>query len=271
MYSNTKDAKVTILQVATIPAVLETINVSKSNRMFDEFSFQVAGFASVAISSTAVNTLNGGFETAGATPPAGLNWAETLQGGAAIAQVTENRVGSLGTNSLQMTVGANGVLVAAIQQTVLVPGHSYTFSIWVKGAAGGEKLQVFSQSTMILEILCTTSFVLHSITFTAGANDTTLILMSKSHISNNNAVITLDDVTLIDNTGFMRAPTDLDAFLEASLDGVNWTSIQAVTEADHGVIKYVSGKLVQMFRARVSAITTADEVTDNVQVNCIAS
>ena len=51
------------------------------------------------------------------------------------------------------------------------------------------------------------------------------------------------------------APTTLTAALEQSLDGTNWTSVQAITQANNNTVLYVADKLTQMLRINVTALT----------------
>lgn len=55
--------------------------------------------------------------------------------------------------------------------------------------------------------------------------------------------------------GTGAAPTTLTAALEGSIDGVNWTPLQALAQTDDGVIKTVTQKFVTMFRINVTALT----------------
>ena len=55
--------------------------------------------------------------------------------------------------------------------------------------------------------------------------------------------------------GTGAAPTTLTAALEGSIDGANWTSLQAIAQTDDGVLKFVAQKLVTMYRINVTALT----------------
>lgn len=55
--------------------------------------------------------------------------------------------------------------------------------------------------------------------------------------------------------GTGAAPTTLTAALEGSLDGTNWTSIQAITQANDGTVLYVADKLTQYVRINVTALS----------------
>jgi len=265
MYSNTKDLKAIISKPVTAIGVVETIDLSGENRMFDEWAFQIAGFATKVIDAV---TLNGGFETAGGGgADVFADWAETAQGSTALSQ--DAVVFHSGANSCKIVVDAVGTFVGAVDQDVMTAGKSYTLTLWAIGAVGGEVLEVYSQGTLVGTFTLTAAWAQYSTAFVADAAK--LIIMTKADAVNNGATVNIDDVVLSDVAGFMRAPTDFAGTLELSLDGVNWTSIQSVTEADQGVIKYLSSKLSQRFRVNVSAITTADSVTDAVYVNVIAS
>lgn len=69
--------------------------------------------------------------------------------------------------------------------------------------------------------------------------------------------------------GTGAAPTTLTAALEGSIDGVIWTSLQAVTQANDGVLLFVAQKLVRAIRLNVTALTLGG--ASNVVLQFVAS
>lgn len=59
------------------------------------------------------------------------------------------------------------------------------------------------------------------------------------------------------------APTTLTAALEQSLDGTNWTSVQAIVQGNNNTVLYVTDKLTQMLRLNVSALTLGSATSVN--------
>jgi hypothetical protein len=88
---------------------------------------------------------------------------------------------------------------------------------------------------------------------TTGAVTTTgVVANSTVDVSKENRL--MDEFTVVAK-GTVAAPTTLTAALEGSLDGVNWSSIQAITQANDGAPLYVAQKLVQFLRINVTALT----------------
>ena len=266
MYANTKDKLAKISKAATAIAVLETVDASSSNRLFDEFAFQIAGRATKLINGT---LLNGGFETAGGGgADVFANWTEAVAGTTAISQSSGAGEFHSGTKGCKIVLDVTHS-AASVKQSVLTIGRTYTVKFWAKGVAGGEKLDVVNNTTVKAEVTLTTSWAQYSTTFIAA--HAVVGIATANDAANNSATVYIDDVEVSDVNGFYRAPTDFTADLEVSMDGSNWTSIKQVTEADHGVVKFVVDILVNRFRVNVSAITTNDSTTDDVFVNVFAS
>jgi hypothetical protein len=91
------------------------------------------------------------------------------------------------------------------------------------------------------------------ITF-ASANITGTGVVAGSTIDLRGTNRMIDRVAVMTH-GNAVAPTTLTAALEQSLDGTNWTSVQAITQANNNTVLYVSDKLTQMLRINVSALT----------------
>ena len=270
MYANHKDAEIRgAFSVSATGAISESLmDLRNSNRICDEFSVMAAGYGTKQISPTAQN---GGFETVGGGgADVFADWVETVQGGTVISQTAVAGQFHSGTKAMKIVVDANGNLVGAVEQdTVMVIGQQYRVTLWAKGAAGGETIQVFSQGTLRGEFILTNAYALYDTgLFTTDAIK--LIVMTKANAVNDAAELYIDDITLLSTTAFERTPTNLAADLEASLDGVHWTSIKAIAETDNGDILISAFVPVQNFRFNVTALTLVD-ATDYVTFSILAT
>ena len=86
----------------------------------------------------------------------------------------------------------------------------------------------------------------------AAITTTGVIALSVTDLTSENRM--LDEFTVVAK-GTGAAPTTLTAALEGSIDGVLWSSLQAITQANDGVPLYVAQKLVQALRINVTALT----------------
>ena len=106
-------------------------------------------------------------------------------------------------------------------------------------------------------------------TFTAAF--TTLTIQSAAVTANISATMNIDDLVLTDVVGFSRIPTTLTGTLDVSLDGVYWTTIQALTQAGDGVVYLLTGKATQIWRVNITVFTKSGDASDYVTVSILGA
>lgn len=98
------------------------------------------------------------------------------------------------------------------------------------------------------------SFVSANITGTGVVAGSTLDLRGSNRM--------IDRVAVMYH-GNAVAPTTLAAALEQSLDGTNWTSVQAIVQGNNNTVLYVADKLTQMIRFNVTTLTLGSATSIN--------
>ena len=271
MYANVKDTKIggsfnvtTIGQVAGASGDIHT-----TNRIVEQFSVQVKGYGYTVIGYvTAI--LNGGFETAGGGgADVFASWTESHAGTSAISQdaVVYHAAGG-GAKSMKIVTDVSNS-PADVAQTVMTPGKQYTVSFYAIGAAGGEVVEVLDTATQRASFALTTSWKKYSVTFTAL---TAILKIGSADVTANiSATMNIDDLVLTDVAGFSRVPTTLTGTLDVSLDGVYWTTIQALTQAGDGVVYLLTGKATQRWRVNFTVFTKSGDANDYVTVSLLGA
>jgi len=267
MYCNCKDKEVRFdIDIrGTGVAVGSLADLRGSNRIVEQFAVLAKGYGTNVINLV---YRNGGMETAGT--PLGT-WTYAQAGTTAITRITSNQ--RTGTAAAQWVCDGTPA-VASLTQTVLTSGRIYTYEFWAMGTTGGEVLEVYEGAGATLVATHTMSTAYQRFTGTFTATGTSFKIASKNVAANINKTIRLDDVVLIDTVPFSVVPTTLTSALEVSMDGVYWTSAQAVSQANDGTVLFVTGKPCQVFRWNVSALTLnagADNTTDFVRLSLLGT
>lgn len=183
---------------SAIPSIFDSYAVSWYD--CDEESgtrFDAIGSNHLTASNTtliAPGTLNGGFETAGATPPAFANWSQIVLGTGTLTRDTT--VFDTGSASAKFVVDAGNDNVE-IQQSILRVGDKYTVSLRAKGASGGETVGVGEGNPYAggntTAFTLTTSWASYSYTFTSAVS--TYLSIRRNGAGN---TFNIDNVTLTD-------------------------------------------------------------------------